>query len=81
MKKKKDNPYVSFETCNARHIAVDGKLTEILCTLRGNPDASGDLGIMGDVRDIKRDKKWVYALLTLIGIPVLFLIVKFVFGL
>jgi len=74
--KPKDNPYVTLETCNIRYNAIDKKVTEILWALKGNPNVPEDLGIMGQLRDIKRDRKWIYALITCIAIPVALLVIK-----
>ena len=77
MAKKKDCPYVTVSSCNKTHTALDQKVTEILWGFKGNPGEPGDLGMAGDIRDIKRDKKWIYAILTLVCIPVVFLLVEF----
>jgi hypothetical protein len=73
----KQNPFVHLEFCDARYIEVNKKLDQVLNTLKGNPNVPEDMGMMGDLRDIKRDRKWIYALLITIGIPTIFLIVNF----
>lgn len=81
MAKKRGNPgYVTNAACRARYGKVDMKMTEILHTLTGNPKDHNDLGLVGDVRDIKRDRKWIYALITLIGVPTMFLLIKYLLG-
>ena len=75
----KQNPFVHLEFCDARHLEVNKKLDQVLFTLKGNPNIPEDLGMMGQLRDIKRDRKWIYALLTMIGIPVFFLMIKYFF--
>ena len=84
MKKNKDNPHVSFETCNLRHEGInkrfdglDGKMNEIIKILTGSGEID-EMGLVGEVRDIKRDRKWIYTILTIFGIPLIFLIVQFV---
>lgn len=79
---KKDCPVVSVNAvsvnaCNIRHQTLDKNISEILNILKGNSDVPGDMGLMGDIRDIKRDKKWTYALLTIIGIPVLLMVIRY----
>lgn len=86
-RKGKNNPYVTLETFTTRHEMLLNKIdrnatkvTEILWLLKGNPNAPGDMGIMGEIRDIKRDRKWFYALLTLIGLPLFFFLIKYFGG-
>ena len=80
MSKHKDNPYVSLETCNFRHTEIGSKIDEILWILKGDPKNPNDGGgLVGSFRDSKRDRKWVYALLTMIGIPMFFLLIKYFF--
>jgi len=73
----KQNPFVHLEFCDARHIEVNKKLDQILFAVKGNPNTPEDMGMMGTLRDIKRDKKWIYALLVTIGVPTIFLIINF----
>jgi hypothetical protein len=73
----KQNPFVHLEFCNARHMATNVKLDQILFAVKGNPNVPEDLGMMGDLRDIKRDRKWIYALLTILGVPTIFLVINF----
>jgi len=73
--KKKDNPHVSIGTCNARHANVDANLNKILEVLRG--DEKTNYGIIGDLRDIKRDKRWTYAIIISFIIPVVFLLINY----
>jgi len=74
--KKKDNPYVSIETCNLRYNNLNANLNKILEILRG--DEKVNFGLIGDIRDIKRDRKWIYILLTVIGVPIIFLLIEYV---
>jgi hypothetical protein len=74
----KQNPFVHMGFCDARHIAVDRKLDLVLYAIKGNPEIPEDLGMMGELRDIKRDRKWIYAVLTMIGVPIIFLIIQFI---
>jgi hypothetical protein len=73
----KQNPFVHMEFCDVRHMEVNKKLDQILFAVKGNPSVPEDMGMMGDLRDIKRDKKWIYAMLTIIGAPTIFLIIQF----
>jgi len=78
MEKKKHNPgFVTTSVCNARYNKLDTKVTEILYAVKGNPNVPGDLGLAGDVRDVKRDKKWTYALITFVALPTLFLLLNY----
>jgi len=80
MTKRKDNPgYVTLEMCTQKYTKLDDKITEILHLLKGNPDKSSeDLGLLGDIRDIKRDRKWIYGLIV-IGIPIFVAVLTFIF--
>ena len=78
-KKNNPNPYVSHSVCSARYGKLDSKITEILHTLTGNPRDHEDLGLVGEVRDIKRDRRWILGLITLIGIPVFLFLIKYLF--
>ena len=75
--KKKDNPYVSAETCSLRHQGLDSKINEIIKILKGTGELD-NMGLLGEIRDIKRDRKWIYILLTVIGIPIVFLLIEYV---
>ena len=81
--KKRDNPDVSIQTCNMRHEnlnsnigSLNSNMNEVIKILRGTGEID-DTGLVGAVRDIRRDRKWIYALLTLLGIPTIFLIINF----
>lgn len=76
-KKNPNNPHVTISLCNERYGLLDTKITEILYLLKGNPRSHKDLGIMGELQNIQRDKRWVYGLITLIGIPVFFLLLQY----
>lgn len=80
MGRKNSNPgFVTINACETRHTEIGAKIDEILKILRGNPGNDPDsMGLLGDIRDMKRDRKWIYALLTIIGIPTLFLLVQYV---
>lgn len=73
----KQNPFVHLEFCDVRHMEVNKKLDQILFAVKGNPDKPEDMGMMGTLRDIQRDRKWIYALLITIGVPTVFLIANF----
>jgi len=73
----KQNPFVHLEFCDARHTQVNTKLDEILWVLKGDPKNTKDGGIIGEMRDQRRDRKWIYAILTMIGIPIIFLLIEF----
>lgn len=82
VKRKKHNPgYVSIRSCNQTHKLLEGKVTEVLYTLRGNPKNHKDTGLVGEFREMKavnqRDRKWIYAILTLIIIPLLWLLFNY----
>lgn len=71
-RKKKNPNFVTLKICNQRHLELSKSITEILHILKGDPNKFDDLGLLGAIRDIKRDRKWIYALITLIGLPILF---------
>ena len=72
--------YVSAKACELRHASVDDKLNEIITILKGSSKNPGDLGLMGEIRDIKRDRKWIYGLITIIAIPSFSYIIKILVG-
>lgn len=72
----KQNPFVHLEFCNTRHLSLDNKMNEILWILKGDPKNPKDGGIIGEMRDQRRDRRWIYALITIIGVPTLFLFIK-----
>lgn len=73
------NPgFVTIPNCDFRHGQINAKMDEILWVLKGDPKDPKDGGIIGEMRDQRRDKRWIYAFLTLIGIPSLFLFIKWI---
>lgn len=83
MSGKRDNPSISVnpvtvEACNIRHQSLDSKIEEILSILKGNSKDINDAGgLVGSFRDLKRDRKWIYIIITVLGIPLTLLIVNF----
>ena len=81
--KNKDNPYVSLATCDLRTKAIGDRVEQVISKIdiltnlvRGNPAVPEDMGLCGDIRDIKRDRKWIYGIITVIVIPILYLLLK-----
>lgn len=80
-RKKKGNPsFVTLKMCNKRHSQLDKKVTDILYILKGKPNQHDDLGLLGDIRDIKRDRKWIYVIVTILGVPSLILLLSWLLG-